>query len=83
QIAQADHLSSFEQYLLEHEKMVSRYLQMPRQQDQLFDDYPHGIIKSLGAWGGDFVLATSSADSFSTMHYFQQKGFTASKLLLL
>ncbi len=87
QIAQADSLSNFEQYLLKHEKMISQYLQIPRQQDQLFDDYPHGIIKSLGAWGGDFVLATSTTDPFSTLRYFQQKGFTtiipASKLLLL
>ena len=30
---------------------------MPRAQDLYFPDFK-GVIKSLGAWGGDFVLAT-------------------------
>ena len=30
------------------------------------------MIKSLGAWGGDFILATSKDDPTS---YFKKKGF--------
>jgi hypothetical protein len=37
----------------------------------LFPDYSRAI-KSLGAWGGDFVLATGN---FNEMDYFKQKGF--------
>jgi len=33
-------------------------------------------MKSLGAWGGDFVLATSQASEEETRKYFGQKGFT-------
>jgi hypothetical protein len=37
----------------------------------LFKDYPN-TIKSLGAWGGDFVLATGNN---SDMDYFKNKGY--------
>ena len=39
-----------------------------------FSDY-WGVVKSLGAWGGDFVLATSSRSFTETMKYFNEKGF--------
>ncbi len=39
-----------------------------------FNDFP-GQIKSLGAWGGDFIMAlTQQSDEF-VKKYFQQKGF--------
>jgi hypothetical protein len=38
---------------------------------RLFNDFK-GAIKSLGAWGGDFVLVTSETDP---THYFKSKGF--------
>ena len=37
---------------------------------KLFSDYP-GAIKSLGAWGGDFVLATRK----QAIDYFPLKGY--------
>ena len=37
----------------------------------LFNDYK-GEIKSLGAWGGDFVLAAGPNNS---KEYFQKKGY--------
>jgi hypothetical protein len=37
----------------------------------LFNDYK-GAIKSLGAWGGDFILVTGNEDSIS---YFKKKGY--------
>ena len=39
--------------------------------EELFIDYP-GEIKSLGAWGGDFILAAGPSDSNK---YFEKKGF--------
>ena len=34
-----------------------------------------GSIKSLGAWGGDFVLAATSLDKIAAKKYFNKKGF--------
>ena len=42
--------------------------------DLHFKDY-WGIIKSLGAWGGDFVLATSTESPEKTKAYFNERGF--------
>jgi hypothetical protein len=38
----------------------------------LFSDFP-GSIKSLGAWGGDFILVTKAGD---TVKYFERMGYT-------
>lgn len=67
-------LSEFEGLMLRHELIVSTMLDLPRAQDFYFSDY-WGQVKSLGAWGGDFVLVTSDQDTASTKSYFQQKGF--------
>ena len=32
------------------------------------------VVKSLGAWGGDFVLAASAMDSAAITAYFKSKG---------
>ena len=40
-------------------------------QEALFKDFS-GQTKSLGAWGGDFILATGDK---KTPDYFKQKGF--------
>lgn len=50
-------LSSFEDLLLQHERLISDALGLPRAQDLFFPHFK-GVIKSLGAWGGDFVLST-------------------------
>jgi mevalonate kinase len=65
-------LKEFETLLMEHEQLLAKTLELPRIQDQLFPDY-NGCIKSLGAWGGDFVLATGDAVS---KRYFEKKGFS-------
>jgi len=64
-------LKEFETLLLEHEQLLAKTLELHRIKDQLFPDYT-GCIKSLGAWGGDFVLATGEA---GTKGYFEKKGF--------
>ena len=62
----------FEKLLFEHEQIVSKTIQLKPVQKQLFSDY-FGQTKSLGAWGGDFILATGNSD---TPSYFKQKGYT-------
>jgi len=52
-------LIDFEHLLTEHEERLAVYLKKSTLQSRLFMDYTEGIVKSLGAWGGDFVLMTS------------------------
>jgi mevalonate kinase len=73
----ASDLPTFEAILLEHETLVSRTLHLPRAQDLHFPRFP-GVIKSLGAWGGDFVLATFRGSSDELEVYL--KGKTAIKM---
>lgn len=64
-------LEEFEDLLEAHEELLSELLEMPRVQQQ-FPDYP-GVLKSLGAWGGDFILATRAE---TAQEYFKKKGLT-------
>ena len=57
--------------IVTHEKIISKVVQIEPVKQRLFSDY-FGEIKSLGAWGGDFILATGNE---STPNYFKQKGF--------
>ena len=67
-------LTEFEQVIQQHESIVSRALDLPTVKSQFFGDFP-GAVKSLGAWGGDFVLATSRLPETETRAYFREKGF--------
>jgi hypothetical protein len=73
-ILNADTLDDFEGYIREHEQLVGEALDFQLVKARLFHDYP-GEIKSLGAWGGDFVLATSRASETDTKKYFSDRGF--------
>jgi mevalonate kinase len=68
-------LREFELLIEKHETLISNSLNMPRCKDLYFADY-WGEIKSLGAWGGDFILVTSEKDEEKTKNYFLEKGFT-------
>jgi hypothetical protein len=57
--------------LAEHEALLSAIIEMPTVKKRLFPDYP-GLVKSLGAWGGDFVLASGEKESYT---YFRKKGY--------
>lgn len=66
-------LLDFEKILMEHEKIISAVVQQKPIQEVFFSDY-FGQIKSLGAWGGDFIIATGNEE---TPKYFKNKGFEA------
>lgn len=70
----ASTLSVFELVLQQHEHLVATTLGLKPVKDLYFKDF-WGEIKSLGAWGGDFVLATSDKDEAITKAYFKEKGF--------
>lgn len=65
-------LSEFNSLLNEHERLLSEVLQLPTVKSQLFADYK-GMVKSLGAWGGDFVLVT--VNDTADLNYFIDKGY--------
>ncbi|MBG6133633.1 mevalonate kinase [Aquimarina sp. EL_43] len=54
-----------------HEEIISKIIKTPTVKSTLFSDYP-GSIKSLGGWGGDFILVTGNS---SEMEYFKKKGY--------
>ena len=70
----AENLPELDIIIREHEALISRVLDLPRAKDLYFSDF-WGEVKSLGAWGGDFVLATSSRPAVETRAYFLEKGF--------
>ena len=67
----AESIKEFEDLVVEHEQIISSIIKLKPIKENLFPDY-FGQIKSLGAWGGDFVLATGNE---KTPAYFKNKGF--------
>jgi len=63
-------ISEFRKLLALHESLISDIINEKPVKQKLFPDFK-GSIKSLGAWGGDFVLATG--DNVET--YFKSKGY--------
>lgn len=71
QILEVKQIEDFEALLKSHEKIIASLLGQFPIQKQRFPDYPR-TLKSLGAWGGDFILAVGDLQD---RKYFQQKGF--------
>ncbi|WP_304196545.1 GYDIA family GHMP kinase [Flavobacterium alvei] len=70
-VLKAKTLVEFAIALEEHEAEMSTILEMQTIKESLFPDFD-GVIKSLGAWGGDFVLVLSDENP---VEYFNEKGF--------
>jgi len=70
-ILAANNISDFNSLLKEHESILSSILREQTVQQRLFPDF-EGQTKSLGAWGGDFILASGGQ---STASYFNAKGY--------
>ncbi len=64
-------LTEFKLLLEIHETLISKIINTPKIKTTLFPDFP-GAIKSLGGWGGDFVLATGGKQE---KEYFRGKGY--------
>ncbi|MGB1242633.1 MAG: GYDIA family GHMP kinase [Chitinophagales bacterium] len=73
-ILKVETLAAFETLLQTHEQIIADNLQLQKVKNLYFEDY-WGTVKSLGAWGGDFVLATSNLPEKETFGYFEGKGF--------
>ena len=61
----------FARTLEKHEALLSSILEMQTVAEAFFPDFD-GVVKSLGGWGGDFVLAMAKKDPAD---YFREKGF--------
>jgi mevalonate kinase len=70
-ITASEEMLDFITLMEQHESLISQLLGIPKIKDLLFQDYP-GLVKSLGAWGGDFVLVTGKQEE---MVYFSEKGY--------
>lgn len=64
-------IHELESLFIQHEQLLSTVLKIKPVKEQLFADY-FGAIKSLGGWGGDFILAIGNE---KTPDYFKAKGF--------
>jgi len=71
EILQAITFDQFSNAIHKHEATMSHTLETSTIKESMFSDFD-GQIKSLGAWGGDFVMALSETDP---KDYFQSKGF--------
>lgn len=71
QIIDCNTLVTFETMMVQHENIISKLIQQDPVKSVLFSDYD-GAIKSLGGWGGDFILVTSKGNPTS---YFKNKGY--------
>lgn len=64
-------LNEFEILINAHEEIISKIIKTETVKSRLFPDYSRSI-KSLGGWGGDFVLVTGTE---ADMEYFRNKGY--------
>lgn len=64
-------LTALENILDEYQDQLGKFMQIAQPKSLYFSDYS-GTVKSLGAWGGDFVLVTYRE---GMEDYFKSKGF--------
>jgi len=73
-IVNSKFLEEFEELLTEHELIMSEILHIPTVKSLHFPDIK-GAVKSMGAWGGDFVLLTSLLKKEELKNCLSEKGF--------
>lgn len=71
EVLNATTLQSFATAIQKHEAQMSIILETQTVKESLFPDF-NGVIKSLGAWGGDFVMAIATENPTD---YFNKKGY--------
>ncbi|HUH26357.1 MAG TPA: GYDIA family GHMP kinase [Flavobacterium sp.] len=71
ELLQISDLETFITFFKRYENNLSQVLEVQTIQQQLFPDF-NGLVKSLGGWGGDFVMVASKENP---TNYFIEKGF--------
>ena len=72
EIIKCKDLNQFEDLIVEHENIIASATSQEPIHQSVFSAYSQGKIKSLGAWGGDFILVTSKNNDLS---FFKNKGY--------
>jgi mevalonate kinase len=70
-ILNCDDYKIFNKLINSHEQIISKLISKQTIKKELFNDF-QGEIKSLGAWGGDFIMVSSEN---SPLNYFKNKGY--------
>lgn len=71
EILHCENIDNFSRLMTAHEEKLSQFLGLKTAKEQYFSNCP-AFVKSLGAWGGDFIL-TQKFEGYDT--YFKEKGF--------
>ena len=71
ELLQITDLDDFINFFKQYENNLSKVLEVRTIQEQLFSDF-NGLVKSLGGWGGDFVMVASHQNPIT---YFKEKGY--------
>jgi hypothetical protein len=78
-------LDEFNRLIEAHEAIMSDILGVKPLKESLFSDFP-GAVKSLGAWGGDFIMATFTGTKEALSEYMKTKNidtlFSFSEIVL-
>ena len=68
-------LKDFNYFVREHEQLISNVLGEKSVKNLYFDSF-EGEVKSLGAWGGDFLMVSSELDYKAVEKYFRSKNLS-------
>lgn len=74
EVVAADDLDSFCTLMDEHEKLIAGMTRQIPVKERLFSEF-EGCIKSLGAWGGDFILAATKWSEEEVRKWFGERGY--------
>ncbi len=73
-IRDASNAAELKSAMDEHEQLIGNLLDRESVSNRLFPDF-RGGIKSLGAWGGDFIWVVSEDSAEEIKTYFKEKGY--------
>jgi mevalonate kinase len=76
EMEKTENLRDFQRLIDRHEEFTSKIIHQTPVRQAHFNDFS-GSVKSLGAWGGDFMLAASGASEEYVRNYFNNKNLTA------
>ena len=74
-ILTVEHFSDFCALIKKHEEITGLQLDLIPIQEEYFSDF-QGVVKSLGAWGGDFLMILTELPQSDIIIYFKKKGFS-------
>lgn len=75
QVLATDDLDEFIQLMKEHEKIIGSVIDWKPIGDDRFICF-NGVVKSLGAWGGDFLLVATPGNKEYVHRFFEQNGLS-------